>query len=217
VSSNTVRWGGLAAMLGGAMSVVSAVVIASMPRGCIADECAFRPMRDTAAAGALLMLALLLIMVGAAGLEIRARNAGRFGRLGKTGAVVGAVGVALPVIGSLIQGVLYDGDYPLMPYFVIPGVLALVVGFVLLGLAVLRAGVLPRWATALLISRYAGDARVQRPERAGVDGHTVRYRVGGGGVRALVGWERDGSAVCARKVIRSLGIATARRRTPARR
>jgi hypothetical protein len=130
---------------------VSAVVIASMPRGCIADECAFRPMRDTAAAGALLMLALLLIMVGAAGLEIRARNAGRFGRLGKTGAVVGAVGVALPVIGSLIQGVLYDGDYPLMPYFVIPGVLALVVGFVLLGLAVLRARVLPRWAAGLLI------------------------------------------------------------------
>ena len=54
-------------MLGGALSVVVAVVIASMPRGCIGDECALRPMRDTAAAGALLMLALLLIMVGAAG------------------------------------------------------------------------------------------------------------------------------------------------------
>jgi hypothetical protein len=151
VSSNTVRWAGLAAMLGGALSVVSAVVIASMPRGCIGDECASQQMRDTGVAGALLMLALLLVVVGAAGLVIRARNAGRFGRLGRTGAVVGAVGVALPVIGSLIQGVLYDGDYPLMPYFVIPGVLALVVGFVLLGLAVLRAGVLPRWATALLI------------------------------------------------------------------
>jgi hypothetical protein len=217
VSSNTVRLGGLAAMLGGVLFVVSATLIASRPRGCIGDECAFRQMRDTGVAGALLMLALLLVVVGAAGLVIRARNAGHFGRLGKTGAVVGAVGVALPVIGSLIQGILFDGEYPLMPYFVIPGVLALVVGFVLLGLAVLRARVLPRWATVLLISRYAGDARVQRPERAGVDGHTVRYRVGGGGVRALVGWERDGSAVCARKVIRSPRIATARRRTPARR
>jgi hypothetical protein len=151
-SSNTVRWSGLAAMLGGALFVVSAVVIASMPRGCIGDECALRPMRETGLAGASLMLALLLVVVGAAGLVIRARDAGRFGRLGKTGIILGAVGAALPVIGSLIQGVLFDGDYPLMPYFVIPGVLALVVGFVLLGVAVLQARVLPRWTTVLLIA-----------------------------------------------------------------
>jgi hypothetical protein len=73
------------------------------------------------------------------------------GALGKTGAVVAAVGAALPVIGGLVQGLLYDGDYPLMPYFVIPGLLALVVGFVLLGIAVLLVGVLPRWAAALLV------------------------------------------------------------------
>ncbi len=138
-------------MLGGALFVVSAVVIASMPQGCIGDECASRPMRETGAAGALLMLALLLVVIGAAGLVIRARDTGRFGSLGKTGIVLGAVGAALPVIGSVIQGILFDGDYPLMPYFVIPGVLALVVGFVLLGLAVLQAKVLPRWAAVLLI------------------------------------------------------------------
>lgn len=139
-------------MLGGALFVVSAVVIASMPRGCIGDECALRPMRETGLAGASLMLALLLVVVGAAGLVIRARDAGRFGRLGKTGIILGAVGAALPVIGGLIQGVLFDGDYPLMPYFVIPGVLALVVGFVLLGVAVLQARVLPRWTAVLLIA-----------------------------------------------------------------
>jgi hypothetical protein len=50
-----------------------------------------------------------------------------------------------------VQGILYDGDYPLMPLFVIPGVLALVVGFVLLGIAVLRAGVLPRWTAVFLV------------------------------------------------------------------
>jgi hypothetical protein len=38
-----------------------------------------------------------------------------------------------------------------VPYFVIPGVLALVVGFVLLGIAVLLAGVLPRWTAVLLV------------------------------------------------------------------
>ncbi len=150
-SSRTVRWSGLSAMLGGALFVVAAVVIASMPRGCIGGECASRPMRETGAAGALLTLALLLVVLGAAGLVIRARAAGRFGALAKTGVVVAAVGAALPVFGSLVQGILFDGDYPYMPYFVIPGVLALVVGFVLLGLAVLRAGVLPRWAAVLLL------------------------------------------------------------------
>jgi hypothetical protein len=138
-------------MLGGAALVVSAVLIASMPRGCIGDECAARPMRETGAAGALLMVALLLVVVGLAGLVIRARNAGRLGALGKTGAVVAAVGAALPLIGGLVQGLLYDGDYPLMPLFVIPGLLALVTGFVLLGVAVLLAGVLPRWAALLLV------------------------------------------------------------------
>jgi hypothetical protein len=127
-------------MLGGALFVVSAVVISSMPRGCIADECAARPMREMGTAGALLMLALLLVVVGMAGLVLRARHAGRFGALGKTGAVVAAVGAALPVIGGLVQTILYGGDYPLMPIFVI-----------LLGIAVLRAGVLPRWAAVFLV------------------------------------------------------------------
>ena len=103
LSVSTVRWAGLAGMLGGALFVVSAVVISSMPRGCIADECAARPMRGTGAAGALLMLALLLVVVGMAGLVIRACHAGRFGALGKTGAVVAAVGAALPVIGGLCR------------------------------------------------------------------------------------------------------------------
>jgi hypothetical protein len=38
-----------------------------------------------------------------------------------------------------------------MPYFFIPGGLALVAGFMLLGLAILRARVLPRWTAGLLI------------------------------------------------------------------
>jgi hypothetical protein len=81
--SSLVRWGGLAVMLGGAHFVVSAQLIASMPQGCIGDECALRPIRETALAGALLMLALLLVVVGAVGLVIRVRNTGRFGELVK--------------------------------------------------------------------------------------------------------------------------------------
>jgi hypothetical protein len=39
----------------------------------------------------------------------------------------------------------------LVPAFIIPGLLAVIAGFLLLGVAVLRAGALPRWAGVLLI------------------------------------------------------------------
>jgi len=55
------------------------------------------------------------------------------------------------VISGLIQALFFGGDFPLMPYFVIPGVLALIVGFLLVGIAILRAGVLPRWVAVLII------------------------------------------------------------------
>lgn len=38
--ASTVRWAGLAEILGGALFVVSAVLITCMPRGYISDECA---------------------------------------------------------------------------------------------------------------------------------------------------------------------------------
>ena len=40
---------------------------------------------------------------------------------------------------------------PYMPFFLAPGGLALIIGMLLLGVATLRAGVLPRWSAALLI------------------------------------------------------------------
>jgi hypothetical protein len=151
-SISFVRWCGLAAMLGGALWVIGNVIHASKPQGCIAAECALRPMRDTGALEDILMLlSLMLFVVGAAGLLVLARRLGRFGRMGNTGVVIGAVGVVVLVIAGLIQALFFGGDFPLMPGFVIPGVLALIVGFVLLGIAILRAGVLPRWGALLFI------------------------------------------------------------------
>jgi hypothetical protein len=151
-SSSLIRWSGLAAMLGGALWAAGAVLTASKPRGCIGAECAFRPMREFGALDAVVaLLAVLLLTVGVAGLVTRARHADRFGRLRSVGLVTGAVGAALLVVSSLVQAIFFGGDFPLMPLFVIPGVLALVVGFLLLGFAVLRAKVLPRWAAVLLV------------------------------------------------------------------
>lgn len=151
-SSSLIRWSGLAAMVGGVLWTASNIIHASKPRGCIADECAFRPMRESGILdGILFLLALLFFAVGAVALMIRARQAGRFGRLGSIGVVTAMTGVALLVIASLIQTIAFNGDFRLMPYFVIPGALALIVGFLLLGIAVLRAKVLPRWVALLLI------------------------------------------------------------------
>ncbi len=147
-----VRWCGLAAMLGGALWIIGNVVHASKPRGCIAEECALRPMRETGALeGILALLSLVLFVVGAAGLVVLARRSGRFGRLGNAGGVIGAFGAALLVVAGLVQALFFGGDFPLMPGFVIPGVLALIMGFLLLGVAILRAGVLPRWIAVLFI------------------------------------------------------------------
>ena len=147
-----VRWCGLAAMLGGALWVIGTLIHASKPRGCVAQECAFRPMRESGALdGILMLLSLLLFAAGAMGLVFLARRLGRFGKTGSAGVVIGAIGAALLVISGLIQALFFGGDFPLMPYFVIPGVLALVLGFVLLGIAILAARVLPRWAALLLI------------------------------------------------------------------
>jgi hypothetical protein len=139
-------------MLGGVLWTIGAVIHASKPRGCIAEECAFRPMRESGALdGILMLLSLLLFAAGVVGLVIRARSAGRFGMAGKMGVAIVAAGAALLVIAPLIQAIFFGGDFPHKPYFVIPGLLALVIGFVLLGVAILRARVLPRWSAALLI------------------------------------------------------------------
>ncbi len=152
MSSNLIRWSGLAAMLGGALLIVWASVVASKPRGCIAEECAYRPMREFGAFDSILsLLALLLLVVGVVGVVIRTREAGRFGRLGSMGLIMGACGGALVLTSNLVQAIFFGGDFPLMPYLFIPGVLALVAGFLLLGIVILRAKVMPNWVAVLLI------------------------------------------------------------------
>jgi hypothetical protein len=151
-SSALIRWGGLAAMLGGTLWSIATVVHASKPRGCIAAECATRPMRESDALDSILtLLSVLLFAVGAAGLVALVRSAGRFGRTGNAGAVIGAGGAAVLVIATLIQAIFFGGDLPLMPYFVVPGLLAAVVGFLLASIAILRSGVLPRWVAVLVM------------------------------------------------------------------
>ncbi len=146
MSSNLIRWGGAAAILGGVLWVVPAIITAFKPRGCIGLECEVSAMRDTSDVTPFLLLALLLSAVGLAGVAIRAWNTGRFGRLAKAGVGLYGVGVALFVLGMILTAI-SEVFWVLM----LPAGLALVIGLVLTGIAVFKTGVLPRWVAVLLI------------------------------------------------------------------
>ena len=147
MSSNLIRWGGLAAMLGGTLWIVAAIITAFKPRGCIGpEECDVMAMRDTSDVAPLLLLALLLSAMGLAAMFIRARNTGRLDRWGQIGVALCAVGVALLVVGMVLNAI-SEVFWALVPL----GGLALVIGLALAGFAALRMEALPRWAAVLLV------------------------------------------------------------------
>ena len=153
-ASRVVQWSGPLLMLGGALWAAWAIVQALQPMGCVADECALpgRSMREGSPLGsALLIAAVLALAAGVFGLVRHARALGRFGRIGRVGLAASGTGVVTVIIASLVQSIFFNNDFWAMPYFVIPAALALVIGCVLLGVAILRSGVLPRWAAALVI------------------------------------------------------------------
>ncbi len=138
-------------MIGGALWVAWAILVARKPEGCVGSECDLpgRSARDYGDLVPVLAVAVLLLVAGVAALVVRARAAGRFGRLGKWGLVIGATGAALLATALIVQSLFFQGDFPLMPAFVIPGGLALAGGFLLLATAVLW--VVPRWVGVLLV------------------------------------------------------------------
>ncbi len=153
-SRRVVQWSGPLLMLGGALLAAGAIVQALQPIGCVGDECYLpgRSLRQGSSLGsALTIAAVLALAVGVFGLVRHVRALGRFGRIGSVGLVVSGAGIVTLIMASLVQAIFFNNDFWAMPYFVIPGILALVIGFVLLGVAILRSGVLPRWAAALLI------------------------------------------------------------------
>ena len=131
-----------------------AIVHALQPMGCVADECDLpgRSLREgSPLSSALLIAAVLALAAGVFGLVRHARALGRFGRIGRVGLAASDTGVVTVIIASLVQGIFFNGDFWAMPYLVIPAGLALVIGCLLLGMAILRSGVLPRWVAALVI------------------------------------------------------------------
>jgi hypothetical protein len=150
-SSELVRWGGLAGILAGVAWAVSGIVHFAMvypeagtgPTGSLSDYL-IEGAHAVAEAG----------MVGAL-LGLRARQGPAYGRLGMVGFVLALLGSALLCVITVTAIISGDalGEAVLGTIF-ISGVLGWLVGFPLLGIATLRARVLPRWVGVLLLAYF---------------------------------------------------------------
>lgn len=107
-------------------------------------ECVALPMRSATTGTSLLVaLAAVMMFASGAGLLLLIRRHGRLGWTGVVGATACGVGVVTLALAAALQEVLYDGDFPWMPTFVGPGVIALAAGLALVGWTVLRSRVVP--------------------------------------------------------------------------
>ena len=190
---------GIAAMLGGGFCVLAAILHSMQPSGCIGLECETRAMRSTTPlVSALGAAATVFIIVGMAGLLVMARRFGRHTRLANAGLITATAGFAILLLGVLIQAVFFSGDLPWMPFIVIPGVIGVIAGFVMIGIFILRSGLLPRWlgvflvvSAVLLLAANEQTAAVLFAIPFGLAVTTVGFFMWTNGERALVGASRS--------------------------
>lgn len=166
-TSRIIRWGGAAAIGTALLGIVETMLLLRYgdspgPRAALY---AYEITWGTKAA----MLAVYALAIRQLHLEY-----GRgFGRLGKIAVfLIVLSGVlftikTLIVLGSMVTGA--NVPFFIMPFFMLPGIVGQLIGPVLLGIAILRAGVMPRWfgwlqtlsvplifATGFLAESYGG-------------------------------------------------------------
>jgi hypothetical protein len=139
-------WSGAAATVGGTLLCLFAVLVARKPAGCIGDHCG-RPLRDYSDVAGIGVAGLILIAAACGGLVLFTARSGSMTRLVKAGAITASTGIALLFL-AVPAGQL-SGELP--PIFVLPGVAALAIGGLLLGIGILRTGILPTYAAAALV------------------------------------------------------------------
>ena len=126
-----IRWGGIVAMLGG---------VAFMMDGLLG-----LPNKDAQYLDVIFVVALVFVLVGLAGFH--ALQKGSYGRIGRAGFYTVVIATSAQILGLVV---LLSGSAALE--WLIPiGSLAVLIGFVLYGVATLQARVLPRWCGVGLI------------------------------------------------------------------
>lgn len=143
-------------MAGGLLGSLAVLLHSLEPTGCVGSACSAQPMRT--ASGVVTgigSVAALLVLVGVIGLALMARQSGRSPRLMSVGLVFAAVGFLVLLAAVFIQAVVFGGNFSGMPYFVVTGMVVLIIGFVLIGIFILRSGVLPRSVGVFLVASSA--------------------------------------------------------------
>jgi len=141
MSSSLVRWGGLAVVVAGVMYTGQAVV------GLVAPQNELFASFSDYAIEAMFVVALLGTLAAIGGLHALQKES--YGRLGMASFLLAFVGHALMLASAAVTLALAMSE-ALDPIFPL-GFLAALVGLVLLGIATLRARVLPRLYGVLLI------------------------------------------------------------------
>jgi hypothetical protein len=145
-SSNLARWSGIVALLAGLIFLV--IVLLNSQES--TDVSSLRRQGDVVLV--LFIVALLGEMAGIAGLHALQR--GRYGQLGATGALLAFVAIASQLVGIVgieLVGVTSSAGTLALALLVVLSAPALFGGLVFLGVATLRARVLPSWFGVLLI------------------------------------------------------------------
>jgi hypothetical protein len=141
-SSGIVRWGAIAAMIGGVLWVVWGLLGRAIPYA--AGGPSYGGLLRLSAG--LVLLAALLTLGGLLGLD--ALQGGSYWNIGRAGFYIAAVGLLAQALAALV---LLMGSEALQWLLAPVGSLAVVVGLALYGTATLRARVLARWCGWALI------------------------------------------------------------------
>jgi hypothetical protein len=146
MSSNIVRWGGLAGMLAAGTWVLSAIFVFLAPP----QSVSFNSFSDY-----LLQIILLVAyagtMVAIAGLHALHSESERYGRLGAAGSLITCVGYAIVFVVVIVS--ILEGGASLLT-FRLAGGTAVLIGSILLGAMVIRTRILPWWCGVLLIIAF---------------------------------------------------------------
>lgn len=147
-----IRWGGLAAIVDGLLWLLHAAVALSGP--------AYWDASSGADYLAVALYSAALLGLLPALLALHAEQWGRAGRLGTWGFAAACVGAAAAGIGNLVEDWFRVEFAGLALY--LPGVLLLTIGLLLLGVATLRAQLLPRWCGWALVASLLGLVLIER-------------------------------------------------------
>lgn len=145
MSSNAVKWGGVAGVAAAVLLILSAVLNQLIPAEGIVDTPSEYLDR------AVVVLAYIGVIVAVLGIHALHRGNSRYGGLGTVGSVMTITGYAIIAVITVIS-LIQDFEYLLTVRIGAGGLVLL--GSLLLGVIIIRARVLPWWCGVLLIIAF---------------------------------------------------------------